>query len=123
MKVITNMSIGIKNLIKNNRISKKEIDIILSRFCKNDWGELNSDDTEEQNRMLIEGFYIKNRNPKLDEIFTGVYIINNIFIWIKSKFNNEKEVLLITIKLPYEWKKKRTLNPFLSISNILKILN
>ncbi len=52
--------------------------------------------------MLIEGFYIKNRNPKLDEIFTGVYIINNIFIWIKSKFNNEKEVLLITIKLPYE---------------------
>ncbi len=60
--------------------------------------------------MLIEGFYIKNRNPKLDEIFTGVYIINNIFIWIKSKFNNEKEVLLITIKLPYEWKKKRTLN-------------
>ncbi|MHC9414111.1 hypothetical protein [Clostridium perfringens] len=47
MKAIANMSIGIKNLIKNNYISKKEIDIILSRFCKNDWEELNSDDTEE----------------------------------------------------------------------------
>ncbi|XZN23019.1 hypothetical protein ACSW9P_12525 [Clostridium perfringens] len=102
MKSIANISIGIKNLIKNNYISKKEIDIILSRFCKNDWGELNSDDTEEQNRMLIEGFYLKNRNPKLDEIFTGVYIINNIFIWIKSKFDTEKDILLITIKLPYE---------------------
>ncbi|HFE9700923.1 TPA: hypothetical protein ACGA34_000899 [Clostridium perfringens] len=102
MKAITNISIGIKSLIKNNYISKKEIDIILSRFCKNDWGELNSDDTEEQNRMLIEGFYIKNRNPKLDEIFTGVYIINNIFIWIKSKFDTEKDILSIIVKLPYE---------------------
>ncbi|WP_283690608.1 hypothetical protein [Clostridium perfringens] len=102
MKAIANISIGIKNLIKNNYISKKEIDIILSRFCKNDWGELNSDDTEEQNRMLIEGFYIKNRNPKLDEIFTGVYIINNIFIWIKSKFDTEKDILSIIVKLPYE---------------------
>ncbi|HAT4309317.1 TPA: hypothetical protein I9080_003171 [Clostridium perfringens] len=102
MKAITTMSIGIKNLIKNNYLSKKEIDIILSRFCKNDWGELNSDDTEEQNRMLIEGFYIKNRNPKLDEIFTGVYIINNIFIWIKSKFDTEKDILSIIVKLPYE---------------------
>ncbi|HAT4218254.1 hypothetical protein ACSW8Q_04135 [Clostridium perfringens] len=102
MKAIANMSIGIKNLIKNNYISKKEIDIILSRFCKNDWGELNSDDTEEQNRMLIEGFYIKNRNPKLDEIFTGVYMINNIFIWIKSKFDTEKDILSIIVKLPYE---------------------
>ncbi|MBO3339709.1 hypothetical protein [Clostridium perfringens] len=102
MKAIANMSIGIKNLIKNNYISKKEIDIILSRFCKNDWGELNSDDKEEQNRMLIEGFYIKNRNPKLDEIFTGVYIINNIFIWIKSKFDTEKDILSIIVKLPYE---------------------
>ncbi|MBO3322851.1 hypothetical protein JJB67_09540 [Clostridium perfringens] len=102
MKAIANMSIGIKNLIKNNYISKKEIDIILSRFCKNDWGKLNSDDTEEQNRMLIEGFYIKNRNPKLDEIFTGVYIINNIFIWIKSKFDTEKDILSIIVKLPYE---------------------
>ncbi|SQB58073.1 hypothetical protein [Clostridium perfringens] len=102
MKAIANMSIGIKNLIKNNYISKKEIDIILSRFCKNNWGELNSDDTEEQNRMLIEGFYIKNRNPKLDEIFTGVYIINNIFIWIKSKFDTEKDILSIIVKLPYE---------------------
>lgn len=102
MKVITNISIAIRNLIKNNNISQKEIDIILSRFCKNDWGELNEDDKEEQNRMLIEGFYINNRNPKLDEIFTGVYIINNIFIWIKSKFDNVKRVLLITIKLPYE---------------------
>ncbi|HFD8685534.1 MAG: hypothetical protein ACLUAH_09135 [Clostridium perfringens] len=102
MKAITTMSIGIKNLIKNNYLSKKEIDIILSKFCKNDWGELNEDDKEEQNSMLIEGFYIKNRNPKLDEIFTGVYIINNIFIWIKSKFDNAKGVLLITIKLPYE---------------------
>ncbi|AQW25405.1 hypothetical protein [Clostridium perfringens] len=102
MKAIANMSIGIKNLIKNNYISKKEIDIILSRFCKNDWGELNSDDTEEQNRMLIEGFYLKNRNPKLDEIFTGVYIINNIFIWIKSKFDTEKDILSIIVKLPYE---------------------
>ena len=102
MKAIANMSIGIKNLIKNNYISKKEIDIILSRFCKNDWGELNSDDTEEQNRMLIEGFYLNNRNPKLDEIFTGVYIINNIFIWIKSKFDTEKDILSIIVKLPYE---------------------
>ncbi|HAT4220862.1 TPA: hypothetical protein I9079_001304 [Clostridium perfringens] len=102
MKAIANMSIGIKNLIKNNYISKKEIYIILSRFCKNDWGELNSDDTEEQNRMLIEGFYLKNRNPKLDEIFTGVYIINNIFIWIKSKFDTEKDILSIIVKLPYE---------------------
>ena len=102
MKALANMSIGIKYLIKNNYISKKEIDIILSRFCKNDWGELNSDDTEEQNRMLIEGFYIKNRNPKLDEIFTGVYIINNIFIWIKSKFDTEKDILSIIVKLPYE---------------------
>ncbi|HFD2040175.1 TPA: hypothetical protein ACF2DA_001787 [Clostridium perfringens] len=102
MKAITTMSIGIKNLIKNNYLSKKEIDIILSKFCKNDWGELNEDDKEEQNSMLIEGFYIKNRNPKFDEIFTGVYIINNIFIWIKSKFDNAKGVLLITIKLPYE---------------------
>ncbi|WP_300261603.1 hypothetical protein [Clostridium sp.] len=102
MKAIANMSIGIKNLIKNNYISKKEIDIILSRFCKNDWGELNSDDTEEQNRMLIEGFYLKNRNPKLDEIFTGVYVINNIFIWIKSKFDTEKDILSIIVKLPYE---------------------
>ena len=102
MKAIANMSIGIKNLIKNNYISTKEIDIILSRFCKNDWGELNSDDTEEQNRMLIEGFYLKNRNPKLDEIFTGVYIINNIFIWIKSKFDTEKDILSIIVKLPYE---------------------
>ncbi len=102
MKAIANISIGIKNLIKNNYISKKEIDIILSRFCKNDWGELNSDDKEEQNSMLIEGFYIKNRNPKLDEIFTGVYIINNIFIWIKSKFDTEKDILSIIVKLPYE---------------------
>ncbi|MGU8452268.1 hypothetical protein ACSXBQ_12325 [Clostridium perfringens] len=102
MKSIANMSIGIKNLIKNNYISKKEIDIILSRFCKNDWDELNSDDKEEQNRTLIEGFYIKNRNPKLDEIFTGVYIINNIFIWIKSKFDTEKNILSIILKLPYE---------------------
>ncbi|ELC8453531.1 hypothetical protein [Clostridium perfringens] len=102
MNAITTMSIGIKNLIKNNYLSKKEIDIILSRFCKNDWGELNEDDKEEQNRMLIEGFYIKNRNPKLDEIFTGVYIINNIFIWIKSKFDTEKDILSIIVKLPYE---------------------
>ncbi|MGG5462891.1 hypothetical protein [Clostridium sp. B9] len=102
MKAIANMSIGIKNLIKDNYLSKKEIDIILSRFCKNDWGELNSDDKEEQNRMLIEGFYIKNRNPKFDEIFTGVYIINNIFIWIKSKFDTEKDILSIIVKLPYE---------------------
>ena len=57
---------------------------------------------EEQNRMLIEGFYLKNRNPKLDEIFTGVYIINNIFIWIKSKFDTEKDILSIIVKLPYE---------------------
>ncbi|MHC9416563.1 hypothetical protein [Clostridium perfringens] len=102
MKAITSMSIGIKSLIKSNYLSKKEIDVILSRFCKNDWGELNEDDKEEQNHMLVEGFYIKNRNPKLDEIFTGVYIINNIFIWVKSKFDNIKGVLLITIKLPYE---------------------
>ncbi|HAT4265250.1 TPA: hypothetical protein I9090_000044 [Clostridium perfringens] len=102
MKAITSMSIGIKNLIKSNYLSKKEIDVILSRFCKNDWGELNEDDKEEQNHMLVEGFYIKNRNPKLDEIFTGIYIINNIFIWVKSKFDNIKGVLLITIKLPYE---------------------
>ncbi|MGM8299716.1 hypothetical protein [Clostridium perfringens] len=102
MKAITSMSIGIKNLIKINYLPKKEIDVILSRFCKNDWGELNEDDKEEQNHMLVECFYIKNRNPKLDEIFTGVYIINNIFIWVKSKFDNIKGVLLITIKLPYE---------------------
>ncbi|MCX0407610.1 hypothetical protein [Clostridium perfringens] len=102
MKAITSMSIGIKNLIKSNYLPKKEIDVILSRFCKNDWGELNEDDKEEQNHMLVECFYIKNRNPKLDEIFTGVYIINNIFIWVKSKFDNIKGVLLITIKLPYE---------------------
>ncbi|KQC91421.1 hypothetical protein AM596_14790 [Clostridium perfringens CP4] len=93
------MSIGIKNLIKNNYISKKEIDIILSRFCKNDWGELNSDDTEEQNRMLIEGFYLKNRNPKLDEIFTGVYIINNIFIWIKSNTTMSIGIKILTSSL------------------------
>ncbi len=52
--------------------------------------------------MLIEGFYLKNRNPKLDEIFTGVYIINNIFIWIKNKFDTEKDILSIIVKLPYE---------------------
>ena len=75
-------------------------------FYKNDWGELNEDDKEELNCMLIEGFYIKNRNLKLDEIFTEVYIINNIFIWIKSKFDAEKDVLLITIKITL-WIKKR----------------
>lgn len=52
--------------------------------------------------MLVEGFYFKNRNPKLDEIFTGVYVINEIFIWIKSKYDNCKKELIVKIKLPQE---------------------
>lgn len=67
------MSIGIENLIKNNQISKKEINNILSRFCRNDWWNLKEDDKEEQNPILIEGFYIKNKNSKLDKIFIGIY--------------------------------------------------
>ncbi|PWX25739.1 hypothetical protein CYK95_12695 [Clostridium perfringens] len=102
MRAVTIMSEGIKNLVKNKKISQEEVQEILTRFGKNDWGELNEDDKEEQNRMLVEGFYFKNRNPKLDEIFTGVYVINEIFIWIKSKYDNCKKELIVKIKLPRE---------------------
>lgn len=102
MRAITIMSEGIENLIGNKKISKKEVQNILTRFGKNDWGELNEDDKEEQDYMLLEGFYIKNRNPKIDEIFTGVYVINDIFIWIKSRYDKKKERLVVTIKLPQE---------------------
>ncbi|HAT4216022.1 TPA: hypothetical protein I9014_002869 [Clostridium perfringens] len=102
MRAVIMMSEGIEKLVKNKKISQEEIQNILTRFGKNDWGELNEDDKEEQDRMLIEGFYIKNRNPKLDEIFTGVYIINNIFIWIKSKYDNYKKELVVKVKLPQE---------------------
>ncbi|HFD2037768.1 TPA: hypothetical protein ACF2DJ_002806 [Clostridium perfringens] len=102
MRAVIMMSEGIEKLVKNKKISQEEIQNILTRFGKNDWGELNEDDKEEQDRMLIEGFYIKNRNPKLDEIFTGVYIINHIFIWIKSKYDNYRKELIVKVKLPQE---------------------
>ena len=54
MRAVIMMSEGIEKLVKNKKISQEEIQNILTRFGKNDWGELNEDDKEEQDRMLIE---------------------------------------------------------------------
>ncbi|HFD2049136.1 hypothetical protein [Clostridium perfringens] len=102
MKTIVKKKRGIEELLKSGKILKNDLQSKLTCFGRNDWGVLNEDDKEEQNYMLLEGFYIKNRNPKLDEHFLGVYEIGNFIIWIGSKYDNEKEALIVTIGLPQE---------------------
>ncbi|KXA01551.1 hypothetical protein ACV3R5_16985 [Clostridium perfringens] len=98
MIVVTIISEKIKKLIKNKEISQEEVQNLLTRFCKNDWGVLDNEEKEEQNELLIEGKY-KGENPKLKYCFNGIYEVEEYLINIRSKYEILTKTLEITIYL------------------------
>lgn len=92
--VVTN---GINNLIKEDYIYSTDLDFILLKFISNDWGDLCNEDKKFQNELL------KNPNSKYEYRFMGVYMINNIKVWIISEYNYSIKSLIMTILLPEEY--------------------
>lgn len=98
MRVVTIISEKIENLIKNKEISQEEVQNLLTRFCKNDWGVLDNEEKEEQNELLIEGKY-KGENPKLKYWFNGIYEVDKYLINIRSNYELLRKTLVITVYL------------------------
>lgn len=98
MRVVTIISEKIENLIKNKEISQEEVQNLLTRFCKNDWGVLDNEEKEEQNELLIEG-KCKGENPKLKYWFNGIYEVDKYLINIRSNYELLRKTLVITVYL------------------------
>ncbi|HAT4296477.1 hypothetical protein ACSXAY_18280 (plasmid) [Clostridium perfringens] len=98
MRVVTIISEKIESLIKNKEISQEEVQNLLTRFCKNDWGVLDNEEKEEQNELLIEG-KCKGENPKLRYCFNGIYEVEKYLINIRSKYELSIKTLVITVHL------------------------
>ncbi|WP_447412729.1 hypothetical protein [Clostridium perfringens] len=98
MRVVTIISGKIENLIKNKEISQEEVQNLLTRFCKNDWGVLDNEEKEEQNELLIEG-KCKGENPKLKYWFNGIYEVDKYLINIRSNYELLRKTLVITVYL------------------------
>ncbi|WP_283690316.1 hypothetical protein [Clostridium perfringens] len=98
MRVVTIISEKIENLIKNKEISQEEVQNLLTRFCKNDWGVLDNEEKEEQNELLIEG-KCKGENPKFKYWFNGIYEVDKYLINIRSNYKLLRKTLVITVYL------------------------
>ncbi|MDZ4994731.1 hypothetical protein GNF80_17520 [Clostridium perfringens] len=98
MKVVTIISEKIGSLIENKEISQEEVQNLLTRFCKNDWGFLDNEEKEEQHELLIEG-KCKGENPKLRYCFNGVYEVEKYLINIRSKYEKLTKTLEISVYL------------------------
>ncbi|ELC8454845.1 hypothetical protein QYB49_003241 [Clostridium perfringens] len=98
MRVVTIISEKIENLIKNKEISQEEVQNLLTRFCKNDWGVLDNEEKEEQNELLIEGI-CKGENLKLNYCFNRIYEVDKYLINIRSKYELSIKTLVINIYL------------------------
>lgn len=91
------MTNGINNLIEDGYIYSTDLDFILLKFISNDWGDLCNEDKKFQNELL------KNPNSKYEDRFTGVYLINDIKVWIISEYDYSIKSLIMTILLPEEY--------------------
>lgn len=91
------MTSGVDSLVKEGAIKDKDILIALSKFTSNDWGVLCDEDKEFQIELL------KNPNSKYEDRFMGVYMINEIKIWIMSEYDYSIKSLIYTILLPEEY--------------------
>lgn len=98
MRVVTMISEKVESLIENKKILQEEVQNILARFCKNDWGVLDNEEKEEQHELLIEGRY-KGENPQLKYCFNGIYEVDKYLINIRSKYELLRKTLVITIYL------------------------
>ncbi|MCX0355957.1 hypothetical protein LI064_15690 [Clostridium perfringens] len=98
MKVVTTISEKIGILIENKEISQEEVQNLLTRFCKNDWGVLDNEEKEEQHELLIEG-KCKGENPKLRYCFNGIYEVEKYLINIRSKYEKLTKTLEISVYL------------------------
>ena len=91
------MTSGVDSLVKEGVIKDKDILIAVSKFTSNDWGGLCDEDKEFQIELL------KNPNSKYEDRFMGVYMINEIKIWIMSEYDYSIKSLIYTILLPEEY--------------------
>ena len=98
MRVVTIISEKVESLIENKKISQEEVQNLLTRFCKNDWGILDIEEKEEQHELLIEGKY-KLENPKLRYCFNGIYEVEKYLINIRSKYELSIKTLVINVYL------------------------
>ncbi|EIF6165880.1 hypothetical protein LFJ64_002661 [Clostridium perfringens] len=98
MRGVTIISEKIENLIKNKEISQEEVQNLLTRFCKNDWGVLDNEEKEEQYELLME-WKCKGENPKLRYCFNGIYEVEKYLINIRSKYELSIKTLVITVHL------------------------
>ncbi|WP_373206013.1 hypothetical protein [Clostridium tertium] len=97
MKIKTVMTKGINSLLNKEAFTDLDLTLTLTKFLSNDWGILSNEDKEFQTNLL--------RNPKsiYEDRFMGVYIINEIKIWIIREYDFSIKGLLITILLPEEY--------------------
>lgn len=91
------MTIGINDLIERKVLSQKDLFLNLGKFINNDWGILCDEDKEFQDEL------VKNPNSKKYERFMGVYLINEIKIWIIREYDYSIDSLIFTILLPDEY--------------------
>lgn len=91
------MTSGVDSLVKEGVLERKDILIALSKFTSNDWGILCDEDKEFQNELL------KNPKSKYVDRFMGVYMINEIKIWIMSEYDYSIKELIYTVLLPEEY--------------------
>lgn len=91
------MTSGVDSLVKEGVVERKDILVALSKFTSNDWGVLCDEDKEFQIELL------KNPNSKYEDRFMGVYMINEIKIWIMSEYDYSIKSLIYTILLPEEY--------------------
>ncbi|MDU1308929.1 MAG: hypothetical protein E6936_15955 [Clostridium perfringens] len=94
MRVVTIIS----EKIKNKEISQEEVQNLLTRFCKNDWGILDNEEKEEQYELLMEG-KCKGENPKLKYWFNGIYEVEKYLINIRSNYELSIKTLVINVHL------------------------
>lgn len=91
------MTSGVDSLVKEGVLKDKDILIALCKFTSNDWGILCDEDKELQNELL------KNPKSKYIDRFMGVYMINEIKIWIMSEYDYSIKNLIYTVLLPEEY--------------------